>query len=65
MAMRAQAGGRDQLPDCSGRRYYRVNKGDTCYRISRMFGYGYSHLYALNLWDLNCNNLQIGQVICV
>ncbi len=57
--------GRLLFPGCTAKRYYRVNKGDTCFLISRLFGYSYSHLYALNMWNLNCNNLQIGQVICV
>ena len=50
---------------CENNRYYKINNGDTCYSISKKFGYDYTNLIAINFWNLNCRYLQIGQVICV
>jgi hypothetical protein len=55
----------NDLPSCFNNRFYRVVNGDTCYLIGKRFGYNFYNLLAINFWSLNCNNLQIGQIICV
>ncbi|KAH6558831.1 hypothetical protein KP509_1Z042700 [Ceratopteris richardii] len=43
---------------------YIVKSGDTCYAISQVNGISLSNLESWNS-GINCNNLQIGQVVCV
>ena len=48
--------------NCSS--YYTVITGDTCYSISVFYGISISDLNSRNP-SLNCNNLQIGQKLCL
>jgi|GEM_PF-91996 len=43
---------------------YTIRAGDTCFLLAQRFGTTVAAILALNP-GLNCNNLQIGQVICI
>ena len=43
---------------------YTAVTGDTCWGIASKFGITLNQLISLNL-NVNCNNLQVGQIICV
>ncbi len=52
-------------PNCPGGTFpYVIVAGDTCYAIAKRFGTTVTALQAANP-GLNCNNLQVGQQICV
>jgi LysM repeat protein len=44
--------------------YYTVKPGDTCYEIIRTYNLNEANFYAAN-GNINCYNLQIGQLICL
>lgn len=51
--------------NCPGGTFtYVIHAGDTCYAIAQRFGTTVVALQAANP-RLNCNNLQVGQIICV
>ncbi|MGI5840444.1 MAG: LysM peptidoglycan-binding domain-containing protein, partial [bacterium] len=43
---------------------YTIRAGDTCFNLAQRFGTTVQAIQAINP-GLNCNNLQIGQVICI
>nr|4PXV_A Chain A, Chitinase A [Pteris ryukyuensis]4PXV_B Chain B, Chitinase A [Pteris ryukyuensis]4PXV_C Chain C, Chitinase A [Pteris ryukyuensis]4PXV_D Chain D, Chitinase A [Pteris ryukyuensis]5YLG_A Chain A, Chitinase A [Pteris ryukyuensis]5YLG_B Chain B, Chitinase A [Pteris ryukyuensis]5YLG_C Chain C, Chitinase A [Pteris ryukyuensis]5YLG_D Chain D, Chitinase A [Pteris ryukyuensis] len=43
---------------------YTIKSGDTCYAISQARGISLSDFESWNA-GIDCNNLQIGQVVCV
>eukprot|EP00884_Botryococcus_braunii_P012498 jgi/Botrbrau1/21249/Bobra.39_2s0043.1 len=45
-------------------KYYTVKSGDTCYIIWTTYSLDSNTFYALNP-GINCNNLQIGQQVCI
>ncbi|KAI5072305.1 hypothetical protein GOP47_0012411 [Adiantum capillus-veneris] len=49
------------MADCST---YIVEPGDTCYAISQAYGISLSDFQSWNA-GINCNNLQIGQSVCI
>lgn len=51
-------------PPAGGCIEYTVQAGDICYTIAQTYGISLEDFYSYNP-GINCNNLQIGQVVCV
>ncbi len=52
-------------PGCPGGTFpYTIVAGDTCYALAQRFGTTVTAIQAANP-GINCNNLQIGQTICI
>jgi chitinase len=56
------SGGGSTGGSCSS--YYVIKSGDYCYAIAQNNGISLDQFYTLNA-GINCNNLQIGQIVCV